>query len=358
MAKEQSGPVQRVIGSLIGVLIGIGLFFGAFYLLWTNEGRVDLSKITRDSIAINGETVDPAHEGQLVALTARLTANTSLDDSPYLRSGEYLQLERTAEMYAWEEEEETDDDGNVTGYSYSREWTSSPENSASFNNPNGHFNPPMDIQYKLHTVETIQAGRFSFNTQNAFLMHPEPLPLNREMTIDNRDIFDDFIYIGDGTLSDPVVGDIRLSYTAYPANEMGTVFGSQNGSQITTYRHTDDETIIFRAYQMDRETAIQDMRNEYLTNLWLTRLGGMAMMWVGLMLILGPINALLGFIPVLGRLGRMLIAVVTFVVALVLSATTIIISAILHNLIALIIICIILIGSGLAFWHWRNQIAS
>jgi hypothetical protein len=74
------------------------------------------------------------------------------------------------------------------------------------------------------------------------------------------------------------------------------------------------------------------------------------------MLILGPINAFLGYIPILGRLGRMLIAAVTFVVALVLSTVTIIISAILHNIIALIIILIVIIGGGLFLWQRRSSI--
>lgn len=355
MAKRQAGPVQRFIGSLIGVLVGFGMVGGAFFLLWTNEGRVDLSKITRNSVAVNGNTVDTAADGQLVAVTAPLTAAEQLGDPPYLRPGNYLQINRSAEMYAWEEDEDEDEDTGVTSYSYRKTWTSSPENSANFNNPNGHFNPPMSVQEYSASVDTVKAGAYSFNTQSVFLMHPNPLSLNREMTIDNRRIEENYIYLGEGSLSDPIIGDIRLSYDVYPANELGTVFGVQNGSTIETYLHDDEETIIFRAYQMDRATAIEDMRREFLTNLWLTRLGGTGLMWAGFMLILGPISALLGYVPILGQVGRWVIAIVTFMIAFVLSLITIIVSAILHNLIALIILLIIALATAVIFWQWRQR---
>ena len=145
MANEKrQGPLQRLIGSVAGMLIGAGLFLGSFLLLWVNEGRVDLSKIAVEAAPISAAAIEAGTEGRLVAATGLLTGDRPLGDSPYLRTGPYLSLERVAEMYAWEEEEE-DDDGS-TSYSYSRVWTTSPQDSSGFRYPEGHTNPPMRVQ--------------------------------------------------------------------------------------------------------------------------------------------------------------------------------------------------------------------
>jgi hypothetical protein len=76
---------------------------------------------------------------------------------------------------------------------------------------------------------------------------------------------------------------------------------------------------------------------------WILRIVGFVLMWIGLSLILGPISAFLDVLPFLGKVGRGLIGVITFVIALVLSLITILISMIFHNTIALILLIIIVI---------------
>lgn len=349
-SQKKQGPVQRFISSIFGMLIGFALFLGAFVLLWINEGRVDLSKIADDAVPVTAGALDPAQEGQLVAVSGTLRGDEQLGDSPYLRPGPYLELERVAEMYAWEEDE--DNDNGSTSYSYRRTWTSSPQDSSTFQRPNGHFNPPMAVKGASYRAGRAWVGDYELVPEQIFFMHPEWLSLTPEITVDRRPVVDDYIFLGKGSLNNPEVGDIRLSYRAFPAGGSGTAFGRQEGGQIVTYRHDDGETLLYRAYAMDREGALADMHREYLTNLWLTRGGGFLMMWIGMLLFLGPLRRLLDFIPLVGRAGNFLIGVITFLIALFLSLVTIVVAFVAHNLLLLITILALIIG-GVLFWRWR-----
>jgi len=79
------------------------------------------------------------------------------------------------------------------------------------------------------------------------------------------------------------------------------------------------------------------------------------MMWFGLMALFGPISVLLDILPVFGAISRSLIAIVTFLTALVLTTITVIVSMIVHSLIALIITLTIFVGAIVAFFVIRKK---
>ena len=91
--------------------------------------------------------------------------------------------------------------------------------------------------------------------------------------------------------------------------------------------------------------ALDTLHKEYKTMLWLFRVIGFSLMWIGLGMILGPISVLLDVIPFLGSLSRTAVGGVTFLVALILSLITIIVSAILHSIVALVVILLVALGA-------------
>ncbi|MCK5922910.1 MAG: hypothetical protein KAG66_18350, partial [Methylococcales bacterium] len=109
------GFFKRITNSIFGVLIGIVLFLGSFVLLWKNEGRVDLSKIAENSVAVSAETVDSNNESQLIAVSGNLTSDGTLGDGDYLQAGDYISLSRNAEMYAWVQHSDSNTKKNVGG---------------------------------------------------------------------------------------------------------------------------------------------------------------------------------------------------------------------------------------------------
>ena len=335
----------------VGIIFGIGLFFGSFVLLYLNEGRVDLSKIADDSISVNSETVDIANQEKLIAVSGILHSDDPIGDPELLTTNDYLQLERSAEMYAWSEDVDEDEDTGTKSYSYSKGWESNPENSQNFNNSNGHFNPPMKYRDEEFTASTLTLGQYSANPNSLFFMKKESLQLTEGMLLDGR-VAEDYIFIGKGTLNDPEVGDLRVSYKAFVNDQQVTLFGEQYENQIRPFSHKD--TILYRVYPSDRETAIASMRTEFLTLLWSFRVGGLFMMWFGLLAIVSPLTRLLGYVPLVGEAGRFLISAMAFGIAFVLSLTTVIISAIIHSPIALLTIMVLTIAGAVFLWRRRD----
>ena len=78
------------------------------------------------------------------------------------------------------------------------------------------------------------------------------------------------------------------------------------------------------------------------------------MMWIGMLLFLGPLRTLLDFIPLVGRAGNFLIGAITFLIALFLSLVTIVVAFIAHNLLLLIAVLALLSGG---VWCWRRRAA-
>lgn len=356
---------SRLISSIGGIFFGILLFFGSFILLWMNEGRTDMSRIAARSMAVSAAAVDPAGEGQLVAASGRLVTDETLGDPGYLAAGPYVKLERQVEMYAWVERsrsrtERTVGGGEttVTEYTYETTWTANPPDSSRFEEPAGRANPQMTIQRQSYTVNQAQVGAYSLDPARLDMPAMRAIPLNEEIVIagEGHRLSGDYIFSGAGSLQQPQVGDIRISYRAVPANIDVTVFGKQEGNRITPY--VDGRDTLYSAYAGDRDSAIAAMAAAHRTTGWLLRGGGFLMMWIGLGLILGPISVFLDVLPFLGNLSRTMIGFITFGVALVLSAITIVVAAIMQSIFGLIclgLLFLLLIGGGIGALFALNR---
>lgn len=360
---------SKIGDSIKGVLVGLLLFLASFAVLWMGEGITDLSKIAKNAVEIDPNAVDTANEGTLVSVTGEMASDELLGDPGYLNPGKYLTLNRSVEMYAWIEKRETKSEDKVGGktettetISYHMGWTSSPQDSSRFEDPRGHENPSMGIKGSSETVSTGTIGVYPINSMKSI-----SLPGGEELTLNSSDIVyerrsrrsieSNYIYIpsGYGNFNNPEVGDIRIKYTALenPPDRDVTVFGTLKGGEITSF-HDGDDTL-YHARFGTKEAALSALHGEYKMKLWIFRAIGFFMMWIGLTMFFGPINAVLDVLPFLGDVGRMIIGFVMFIVALVLSIITIIISMIAHNIIALIITLVIIIGGVVAFSMMRRK---
>lgn len=352
----RTGLGGRLKGAIMGALFGILLFFGSFVVIWITEGRTDYSKIAEDSIAIVSDDVSGTNEGELVAANGRLTTNTPATDPDYLNGGTYIELSRDVEMYAWVERTRSETDRNVGGsetttteYYYEKEWVDSPKSSDSFRVPQGHQNPSLTINDASYYAENVKLGAFSLPFIDRLqLPSSEALPLTSQMVKANTPLEGNYIFFGDGSLSSPQIGDVRISYQAVPADIQVTLFGKQEGSQLVPFVDGDDS--LYRAYAGTRDEGIAAMKSEYTTSGWIGRIAGFFMMWIGLSLILSPISTFLDILPLLGNVSRWMFGAITFAIAFVLWLVTVIISIILHNIWVLLIV-IALLGGGFFFWQ-------
>lgn len=330
-------------GKIIGALFGLALFVSSFFVLWLNEGRINYGKVAQNSLAVSAAALNANLEGQLVAANGDLTTTETLGDPIFLQPNDYVQLNRTVEMYAWDEQEKTDSDDNYY-YEYTTVWTQYPEDSSQFYD-SGYHNPPMPHQSQTFTVSTAQLGVYQVDPRA--LTYPEAIPL--DLTLErlqvelsnNKDITNtgEYLYIGFNTITEPDVGDLRISFSAIPQIQNVTLFGVVAGNAILPYRVQEGKSL-YRLFFINRESAIQQMEQEYKTALWLTRLGGFAMMWFGMFLVLNPITMLISFFPLLRQAGSWALILLTLPVAGVISFVVVVVSFLAHNPVALILLII------------------
>ena len=401
----KTGYGKRLGNSLKGILVGVLLFFASFAVLYWNEGRVDVSEIAATATPIDAMSqADSAYEGMLVSATGKVSSTEQIGDGLYLLPGDYLVVSRSVEMFAWVEETSTESETEwggseteTTTYDYVKKWTSMPSSSSGFEYPEDHYNPEMTIENETYSVETGKVGTYELDMDKISLAGFDSLSLEHEMltgvsaeagekeevveevgefTYDELEeaeyeyevieeygeavgsdervaLVGDYIFIGEGTLNSPEVGDTRVSYTALENNVDMTVYGKQSGQKIVT--HVDEKTgkSLYRMFDGTPEEAVVAMHGEYKMMLWVFRVIGFLMMWFGLTSLLAPISVLLDVAPFLGSLSRGLVSVVTFIVSAILSIVTIVVSMILHNIYAVIVAVVVIVG--IFFWIWKKK---
>jgi hypothetical protein len=350
---------SKITESIKGVIFGVVLFLAAFVVLWVNEGRTDMSKVAmKETVPVDAAVLDTANEGKPVSVTGTLSSYETIGDPEFLNPGKFLVLTRNVEMYAWVEKSESKTEKKAGGsetttttYSYVQEWTSNPADSSTFKEPAGHANPTMPYQNQTYYVNNASVGVYPVNIQELSLPGQTEVVLNASMvnpryagTLNGNYIFiksGGYGYYGGS--SSPTVGDVRIHYTALASDINVTVFGQLQNGIIVPFMYKGKDKL-YHARMGTRDEAIAALSKEHKTVGWILRLVGFLMMWIGLTMFFGPINAVLDVLPFLGNVGRTLISIVMFVVALVLSIATIIVSMIAHNPIALIITIVVIIG--------------
>ncbi len=356
------GYGSRIMSSIQGVLIGFVLFIVSFGVLYWNEGRVDLSTIAKKSVEISGTELAKDQDGTFVSASGTVTSEESLGDGTMLVPGKYLSVTRKAEMYAWVEDKKEETKSNTGGsetttttYTYKKEWTSNPADSSSFKEQTGHQNPALTAQAGDYQVGTLKVGVYAVDGKTVSLPGESDVSLTTTNIVApaGATVSGNAVYLNNANASSPIVGDQRISYTALDSGFDGTVFGELHGAKITKYSDAKGNEI-YRIFTGNRAAALATMHGEFVMMLWIFRLVGFFMMWSGLSMILAPIAIILDFFPILGSLGKMAINLVTLVVALPLAIITIIVSAVLHSIVALLIVLALALG-GIGYLIYKNK---
>ncbi len=342
---RETGFVRNIIGSIKEVAIGLVLLLASFVLLWWNEGRIDMTKVAGTSRAVNAETVDPAADGTFISVTGELKSAKAIGDPWFLEYGPYIALYRKVEMYSWVERKpgeaqkktEGGQDAETTD-SYDKEWCDDPPKSSLFQYPEGHENPAPSVKDQSFFVREASVGAYRCNPQSLRLPLPSPVPITRKAFIPsvNARLDGDYIFVGKGTLRAPDIGNLRISYTGVKSGTTVTLFGKLNGDAVEPYFYKGKRRF-FRAIAAPREAAIAQMASEHRVSKGLPRIAGFLMMWVGLCLFFGPVNAALNFVPALGGAGRTVVWPAMFLAALALSLVVMLVSMIAHNVVLLIV---------------------
>ncbi|NNJ12329.1 hypothetical protein EKD04_018545 [Chloroflexales bacterium ZM16-3] len=358
---RRTGCLGNFFGSVVGAGFGLLLFIAAFPVIWFGEGRTNMAQVAATSVVARADRADAANEGQLIAVTGIIEADP-IGDEPYLRPGAYLKLERVAEMYAWVEHKETKTRDEVGGgtrtettYTYRKEWTSSPQSGEGFEYPSGHRNPAMEFSSDTLTAANGSIGAYELDLENLELPSAKDLPLSPAILSPASGVrqADNYLLISRSSLSDPQVGNIRISYKALPVGQSLTVFGAQRGGQVIAYSNEKGDRL-YRALEGDRAAAIKQLQVEDTIMDWVIRIGTLMMMWAGLSMALGPINAAFGVLPVIRQAGGCLIGLITLAVAFPIWAATVLIAIVAHNIWLMIAVALLIMGGAFVFLRRRQ----
>ena len=143
-----TGYGTRVGYSFKAIGSGILLFCLGTALLWWNEGRAVKTEKMLDEAGNayvemeNPNKKDASLDGELICGTAMATTEDSLSDAQFGVGAKAIALRRTVEYYQWVEhaQEKKEDklggkEVTTTTYTYTKEWTSRPVESAQFKDP-------------------------------------------------------------------------------------------------------------------------------------------------------------------------------------------------------------------------------
>lgn len=272
-------------GCAIALLVAAGLFgalltLAALTFIVFNERQTDLASLVRASRAVRPD--DPAGAGgALVSLTGVVEVEgAGLGDGLFLAPGSYLAVERTVEMYAWEEYKSHEDSQGRPVYRRRKIWTRTTSGLGSVSNPT------MPFKGATMTAKAARIGEVRIDPAAADLPLPAGLPLTRDLLLPGVDgtIQDGVLYVGTASPSRPDIGDLRVSYRVVASGRLVTVFAALQGDRMVAYQAADGQAI----YDMlagDRETALSDFGAVQVIANWMVRLCAAAAIWFGLLLL-------------------------------------------------------------------------
>ncbi len=304
--------MNRVGSSFKGMLAGLICFLLAWPVLYFGATRVRWARVFKKAVP-----VEQMQEGKPVYITG--TAKSAQIGNTHLAKGDYLRINKHPEAYAYVEHRKSSTDGTADAkndeYTYELQWTSNPR-------PVSEFNQAFWNQF-------LRTNRLSSFTRNPALIEKAEIINTPSCSISGYEVSAaDISFFGAKTDTRVVylrgregtqrLGDIRVTYTLYPAGIEYTMAGSLSGKKLVPF-YTKDTAGKLAASPGDFSALMAALKtsDKIAGIIWF--LGGFFLMAMGLMLLAGPITTLLEFIPVIGSIGSGIIRVFLAIVAFILS---------------------------------------
>ncbi|NPA28769.1 MAG: hypothetical protein GXO33_01130 [Epsilonproteobacteria bacterium] len=329
------GLGENLGGALKGTLFGFVLLIIAVVIMaWNERSAVvtagSLKRMAAQTTVLQTPQPGPETEGKAVLLSGSLHPLKQVKDPLFgVAPKEALVLARRVSMYQWHEKESRTTQKELGGgttetvtYTYYRDWSETPIDSAAFRHPEGHANPPFPYRSQRFESGAVLGGFVMGSQVLARLtpqtpVHPLPAPSG---TAEGIKAGEDFYYLGQNPAA-PAVGDVKITFAYAPAG-LYTVVGAQRGDALVPFADEGERTWLFvRKGAHGKEEIFQDALAQNRLMTWVFRGVGFGVMFLGFMLILGPLTAVADILPPLGSAVGGMTALAAALLTLVLGGT-------------------------------------
>lgn len=328
-----------------GIVFGIILLGASIMAIWKNEHRFDYYKAAKATAPV--ESIEALADGSLFSHTGPMDQGLTLKGK-YVDSFEgYLQVTRTAEIYAWDRDEDDD------GVSWSKEWMSSLESNERNEGLNKEFDSDTIVPstYRISDLP-IQSAKIQFVDPR------QPIPPaeirltalgSKQGLVPRKEDF----YLSKGD-SDQL-GDERISYRGIPVPETATYFGKWEGESAVAHQAEpkeglisdiiQDKGILHHLVAGPRETALTSIKEHIARVKMITRIIGLVVCTIGGGTLFSSLTRILVFIPVIGPFLNQLSGWIGMLIGFVLGLITLIIAYLTSRPIILIGLGVLIIAS-------------
>jgi hypothetical protein len=302
---------QQLGGSLVALLFGLVLLPAAIFLLYWNEGRAvtaerALSQAASSIVEGNASAPDPRAEGRLVHVTGTPQPAMPARDPLFgVSAPNLLRLQRTVEMYQWQQQQSSHSTQALGGtkttettYTYQRIWSSHAVNSSTFRQKQGHENPPMPVASATFNGTQVTLGAYRVSPSLlARMSNFTPLTPEDEAPPPYRLVDDTFYRGADPQLPD--IGDVRVRFTAIPAQTF-SVAAAQSGGGLTAFYGSNGYTVaIAEPGEVSAAVLLHDARKKADLITWGLRGGGFVSVLIALVCVSSPLTTLFAVVPLL-----------------------------------------------------------
>ena len=343
---------RRKKNGMGGVIFGPILILLSIAVIWKNETRYDYHREATRCTPVTD--VGTATSGQRISFTGPMDKTMEISGN-YLESFEgYLVVNRNAEIYAWEKDE--DDDGTT----WSKRWMSRLER----NSRNTGFSQRLSSSrllpsdYKVGELSVVSDSiEFVDASENINIFD---LTLTETATGFDLSQRGEELYLAKGRSDN--IGDERVRYSGVPIPDIATYFGKFSGGRGVAYdenRRTGfisqmigDSGILHHIVAGERERSLATMK-AYLNRLkWIVRIAGAGCVVLGFVFLFGSIARFLFPIPLIGPLAERGAFVMALCVGIPVAFMAVLVSYLLSHpfLLAGIVAAI----AGLIFWLRRK----
>jgi len=327
----EKGFLEKLKDSFKGVLLGLILIPVSFVVVYYASQREQSSEVLEKSLPY--EQLSKAKEKKLpIFIEGNLKANP-ISDELYLKSGPYLVIDRSTQMYAYVNKSKTEkvNQGgqkvDKTTYYCELEWTSQPEKSfegEGCKNEN-KINPPKTLSdFRTTNNPILVKNNQTFQIQGTIDYINMPTKnvtvddLNQNLATDGR-----YFYLNEQCKNSPQFGCERLSYdiTTYDENKTYSVFGDIDNNVIKPYKSKENNSyLVVGEGQYKEVLKALSSRDAKMTLIMF--FVSVICFGLGLILVFNPFLELLEMIPIIGNFGAGVIRFFLFLFAFILMGIT------------------------------------